>query len=308
MPSMMTRVRQPLRELELTPDLPPSIRSQSSQNLTGQVVRTESHYFAFGGNADIYKGQWAKIGSGWVEVAVKVLKGCEKSRVRTTQRLLREMTIWSAVQHRNITPFLGISLDFDRLFTPCLVSPYYRHGDIINYLNNHPNANKLALVSQVTLALSYLHGLRIVHGDVKGNNILINDLGEASIIDFGLSRILQASGFTTQTMSGSLRYMAPELIYIAIHDPTNDESVPLVTLQTDLWATAITITEIFTESIPFSHIRNDAGVIFFVMNGGRPIRELCLQIDDEIWAMLETCWNENPDERPSMATLSRFFT
>jgi hypothetical protein len=51
------------------------------------------------------------------------------------------------VVHPNITPLLGVVFNFDRPRTPGLVCPFYRHGDILKYLKNQPNANKLALVS-----------------------------------------------------------------------------------------------------------------------------------------------------------------
>jgi len=66
--------------------------------------------------------------------------------------------------------------------------------------------------------------------------------------------------------------------------------------------------QVFTGAIPFSHIKNDASVIMFILSGGRPKQERCPQINDEIWEMLEKCWDVVPKRRPSMATLSRFFS
>ncbi|KIM74467.1 hypothetical protein PILCRDRAFT_23355, partial [Piloderma croceum F 1598] len=123
-----------------------------------------------------------------------------------------------------------------------LVSPYYLRGSIINYLRECPDANKLQLLIQVASALSYLHRLSIIHGDVKGSNILINGNGEASLADFGLSRILEKSGFTTKTTSGTWRYMALELV----SPPRGEyeEFIPRVTMATDVWAFAMTIVEV----------------------------------------------------------------
>jgi serine/threonine protein kinase len=67
------------------------------------------------------------------------------------QRVLQEMTVWSSVKHPNIVPLLGVSFDFDRPNTPCLVSPYYRHSDIVTYLTGHQNIDVLPLVSQTIL-------------------------------------------------------------------------------------------------------------------------------------------------------------
>jgi len=63
------------------------------------------------------------------------------------QRVIQEGFIWSAVTHPNITPFLGITFDFDRPGLPCLVSPYYRYGNITAYLKDRPHINKVPLVS-----------------------------------------------------------------------------------------------------------------------------------------------------------------
>lgn len=101
------------------------------------------------------------------------------------QRAIQEGFIWSTVTHPNITPFLGVTFDFDRPDLPCLVSPYYRHGSIIAYLKDRPHINKVPLVShnvelnkeipgsfscQITQfadAVSYLHDVSIVHGNLK---------------------------------------------------------------------------------------------------------------------------------------------
>ena len=100
--------------------------------------------------------------------------------------LRRETGAWSTVNHPNITPFYGISSDFHRAPTPCLVSPYYRHGDIATYLKERPGVDRIQLViqhiisieihcsiffqiTQIAIALSYLHSLSrpIIHGDIK---------------------------------------------------------------------------------------------------------------------------------------------
>jgi len=98
--------------------------------------------------------------------------------------------------------------------------------------------------------------------------------------------------------------MAPELY--SIWDGEIDDSVPRVTMATDVWAFSMTVIEIFTQSVPFSHTANDASVILYVKAGGRPHRDRCLSINDTIWATLERCWDE-ANLRPPMATLSRFF-
>lgn len=65
--------------------------------------------------------------------------------------------------------------------------------------------------------------------------------------------------------------------------------------------------QIYSGRMPFPHIREDPGVILAVMNGDRPKRSRYPQISQHIWNMLEKCWNVDPSQQPSMATLSLFF-
>jgi serine/threonine protein kinase len=70
----------------------------------------------------------------------------------------------------------------------------------------------------------------------------VNDEGEACITDFGLARILEASGFTTKSVGGTCRWMAYELI--APSDEEEEEVIPQVTVATDIWAFGMTVLEV----------------------------------------------------------------
>jgi len=272
------------------------------RDLTNKVRPLEDYYFACGASGDIWKGLLDDHNSRRIEkVAVKVLRSVQPGQPIT---FLRESGLWSAAQHPNITPFLGVSFDFHRRGTPCLVSPFLKEGNIINYIKKHPGANKLALLAQAALGVAYLHTIDIIHGDIKGNNILINDDGEASVIDFGLSRTFHVTGVTTQTGPGTPRFMAPELISLVEDE---DEVITRVTKKTDVWAFGMTVIEILTESKPFPRIMTDVNVSVFVARGGRPNRQDCLQIKDEIWVMLKRCWDAEPSRRPEMQAFSTFF-
>ena len=84
-------------------------------------------------------------------------------------------------------------------------------------------------------------GLRgFVSHDLQ-SNILINDEGNASLIDFGLALTLQATGFTTPMASCTLRYLAPERVNFA---NVEDKVLPRVTKEADVWAFAMTILEV----------------------------------------------------------------
>jgi serine/threonine protein kinase len=71
--------------------------------------------------------------------------------------------------------------------------------------------------------------------------VLINDKGEACLTDFGLSRMLGVSGFTTKTGSATLRFTSPELIPLEDQEQTD---LPRVTKTSDVWAFSMTVIEV----------------------------------------------------------------
>jgi len=245
-----------------------------------------------------------------IELACKVPKGTGDVILN---RQLQEAEIRGAIDHPHIVPLYGISLDFDQPRKPCLIFPYYRNGNIIRYITNHPTVNKFLLIAQIAGALAYLHQLSIVHGDIKGSNILINDKLEASVTDFVQSRTLEKSSSTHKfaevgyvpIMTEGWRWRAPE--QMGGQTDTEEGSLPCVTTATDVWAFAMTVIEIFTGCVPFHEIKNDARVLFTVVKGGRPMRLHCPHLSENIWVMLEKCWDIDPDRRPSMNALWRFF-
>ncbi|EJD47446.1 kinase-like protein, partial [Auricularia subglabra TFB-10046 SS5] len=99
-----------------------------------------------------------------------------------------------------------------------IISPFMRNGNLLQYIRTNPLADRHSLVLQVADAVCYLHtSLRIVHGDLKGENILISDNGHALLTDFGLSTSIDKPDTEATTRTGTrewntLRFAAPELL------------------------------------------------------------------------------------------------
>jgi len=272
--------------------------SSPPQDLTGES-------FAIGGLADIWMGEWSRESSTQI-VAVKVIRDvrCNTEYFeRLKKKLLLEAQVWSQLDHPNITPFYGISFDLGPQSTPCLICPYFKNGNVAKYLETNPGADRMKLVSQVATGLAYLHHCKIIHGDMKASNILVNDEYEACITDFGLSRVLGESGFTTKSICGTCRWMACELI-----TPSNEEeeeTIPQITTATDVWAFGMTVLEILSGRVPFFCFNNHFTVVHFVTKGGRPTRERYPGIGDDVWSLMDRCWHADPAQRPSMEFLAR---
>ncbi|KAG8923473.1 hypothetical protein FRC02_011116, partial [Tulasnella sp. 418] len=212
-------------------------------------------------------------------------------------RFTREVLIWRKLQHQNIVPLLGYAMNENGL--PTLVSPWYTNGSLIDYLKSHPEASRLSLVMDVTSGLEYLHSIPLAHGDIKGENVLVNSVGSASLCDFGLSHFideaLHITGFTTTNANagGTDRYLCPELL----------EDEPKSTM-TDMWAFGCLVALIFTGDIPYNTVTKRHLVPNAILSGKPPYTNLEDFIDKAIWHMLKKCWSQAPTDRPKISELS----
>ncbi|KAG8918450.1 hypothetical protein FRC01_001846 [Tulasnella sp. 417] len=153
------------------------------------------------------------------EVALKVVRrfvAGENDPVavleRINARLNQEAITWAGVHHPNTVPLLGV------IFSPvhALVLPWYRHGNLRTYLASYPAANKLKLINDIAQALGHLHSRtpKIIQADLKPENVLISDQGDALITDFGMSTVLGEDHWYTPShlFGGTMQWTAPEIL------------------------------------------------------------------------------------------------
>ncbi|KAK0464740.1 kinase-like domain-containing protein [Desarmillaria tabescens] len=247
-----------------------------------------------GGFADIWKGRLHDT-----QVCLKVLRIFvpEQARTKILRDFCKEALVWRQLRHPNILPFLGVNED---LFTPsyCLISPWMVNGNIMSYLEAHPDHNRLTTLIQVAEGMKYLHNLDppVVHSDIRGANILVMDDLCCCLADFGLSLFAESQAFdsSSRMSRGSIRWLALEYINSTLLDQS------YLTAR-DIYAYGCTVLEIFTGKPPFSNIKNDAGVIYEVLTKqGRPPRPpLNLFPYDELWLLVTACLATVSSQRPN---------
>lgn len=185
-----------------------------------------------------------------------------------------------------------------------MVSPWVEGGPLPTYLQRKPKVNRYEICSQIVEGVNYMHGVNMVHGDLKGNNVLISSDGVAKLIDFGNTAIdNQLVEFTPDSVAPTVRWAAPELLNEAAS----------YSFATDVYALAMTILETVTGDIPFSEIRSDVGVIArVIIKRGHPARPLeripiMRESTDALWNLLVLCWQHESAARPQMAVLKDGF-
>ncbi len=152
--------------------------------------------------------------------------------------MLREVILCRQLQHPNILPFVGVSWDGrDGLYG--LVTPFMAYGNIIEFLQLYPSANRLTAVFQIMKGLEYLHSWEapIAHRDIKGANVLVKDNLVCCLSDFGLSSIPELSQRSREHRVGTVAWMAPEVLAPPEHGR-------LDLLKADIFALGVTILEV----------------------------------------------------------------
>ncbi|KAJ3559091.1 hypothetical protein NM688_g543 [Phlebia brevispora] len=249
-----------------------------------------------GAFADIFHGQYmGKL------VAVKKLRVFmqerEELRDKTSRAFCREALTWKLLKHPHVLEFYGVSRElFTRTF--CMVSPWLSHGNVNQYIKNVGFiANDVyRLLTEVASGLEYLHShsAQIVHGDLRGPNILIDDERHARLSDFGLSNF-EGSYFTGSSRAANTTWTPPEGIDPQAFGLSSARPIPAG----DIFAFAGICWEVHNGRPPFADLRH-AHAITSIARGERPFRESCrLSIPTDLWALMTKCWAHDYRSRPT---------
>ncbi|KAG9090699.1 hypothetical protein FRC06_000919 [Ceratobasidium sp. 370] len=128
------------------------------------------------------------------------------------KRAARELYHWSKCHHSNIIRLLGLVEFRGQIAT---VSPRMENGDLRTYVNKYSNADRFSLCAQIANAVAYLHDVGIIHGHLKGDNVLISKEGTAMLVNFGTSVFTESTLQFTQTSANqfmTVRWTAPEVL------------------------------------------------------------------------------------------------
>ncbi|EMD33665.1 hypothetical protein CERSUDRAFT_159906 [Gelatoporia subvermispora B] len=174
------------------------------------------------------------------------------------------------------------------------------NGTIRSYLSMNTATNRVDLLSGIVAGLVYMHELDIVHGDLKGVNILVNERGQASLADFGFSgfsrRAQDDGSLISSVKGGTARYAAPEVQALEVTEGPTRES--------DIYSLAMVVWEMFTGLEPYYNIRSEGEIYTQVYHyrsrPQRPEQAAGLGLSDELWALVERCWQHDPQDRPTV--------
>jgi mitogen-activated protein kinase kinase kinase len=162
--------------------------------------------------------------------------------------LKREISLLRDLQHPNIVQYLGCSNSAEYLN---IFLEYVPGGSVQTMLNSYGALREplvRSFVRQIVTGLAYLHGRDIIHRDIKGANILVDNKGGIKISDFGISKKIEASNLlgssgsnkNRPSLQGSVFWMAPEVVKQTSY-----------TRKADIWSLGCLVVEMMTGTHPY---------------------------------------------------------
>ncbi|KAK9054521.1 hypothetical protein SSX86_025599 [Deinandra increscens subsp. villosa] len=246
-----------------------------------------------------------------IDVAVKLLDwGEEGHRSEAEIQSLRaaftqEVVVWHKLDHPNVTKFIGATMGSSELHIQtetgqigmpsnicCVVVEYLPGGTLKSYLiKNRRKKLPFKVVVQIALdlarGLSYLHSQKIVHRDVKTENMLLDKTRTVKIADFGVARVEASNPNDMTGETGTLGYMAPEVLN---GNPYNRKC--------DVYSFGICLWEIYCCDMPYPDLSFSEVTSAVVRQNLRPDIPRCCP--SSLSNVMKQCWDANPDKRPEM--------
>ncbi|KAJ1387750.1 Serine-threonine/tyrosine-protein kinase, catalytic domain [Sesbania bispinosa] len=176
-----------------------------------ELEEATNHFDTFLGKGGFGTVYYGKLQDGR-EVAIKRFYG---ETDKTIKQFMKEIEILCLLQHQNLVSLYGCSSRHSNKYM--LVYEYISNGTLSKHLHDESSCGKLAWPTRLNIAIEtatalvYLHDSRIIHRDIKGSNILLDENFTVKVADFGLSRFLPDHVTHVSTMAvGTRAYIDPD--------------------------------------------------------------------------------------------------
>ncbi|XP_071083309.1 uncharacterized protein [Haliotis cracherodii] len=220
------------------------------------------------------------------------LKTVDLSKANSAERASaeKEANLMRELDHDHVVRYVASTFNGSTLF---IFTEYCEGGDLSHFLEDSsgklPEDLIVCWVYQTAEALKYLHQRKILHRDLKPQNIYLSGEGDVKLGDLGIARILDKGADMASTMAGTPCYMSPEIFQMKGYNH-----------KTDIWSFGCVVYEMAAGERAF-----DAPVIQFlifkVVAGTVP--PIHGDYSNELRQLVKSMMAKDPDDRPSAADL-----
>jgi len=223
-------------------------------------------------------------------LAAKIVSLGERDSTQNDQ-IKKEMEILKRCNNPNIVSYFGCCWNNSDLW---ILMDYCSHSsvrDLMDQLEKTLSEKQLSFIVGSTLkGLEYLHGLSIIHRDIKSANILLTEKGEVKLGDFGVSEYLNSALFSGGIV-GTPLFMAPEGI-----------KENLYTEKFDIWSLGITTIEMADGQPPYNEM-NPIRAMYMIPYREPPTFSEQKSYSNECRQFLKRCLQKDPKQRPTAKDL-----
>ncbi|KAL3582418.1 hypothetical protein D5086_016750 [Populus alba] len=270
------------------PSLPPPSKKEDAPLIRWR----KGELIGCGAFGRVYMGM--NLDSGELLAVKQVSIAASSASKEKTQAHIRELEeevkLLKNLSHPNIVRYLGTAREDDSLNILLEFVPGGSISSLLGKFGSFPESVIRMYTKQLLLGLEYLHKNGIMHRDIKGANILVDNKGCIKLADFGASKkVATING--AKSMKGTPYWMAPEVILQTGHS-----------FSADIWSVGCTVIEMATGKPPWSQQYQEVAALFHIgtTKSHPPIPEhLSIEAKD----FLLKCLQEVPNLRPAASEL-----
>ncbi|XP_023084675.1 serine/threonine-protein kinase Nek1 isoform X7 [Piliocolobus tephrosceles] len=222
-----------------------------------------------------------------------VIKEINISRMSSKEReeSRREVAVLANMKHPNIVQYKE---SFEENGSLYIVMDYCEGGDLFKRINAQKGVlfqedQILDWFVQICLALKHVHDRKILHRDIKSQNIFLTKDGTVQLGDFGIARVLNSTVELARTCIGTPYYLSPE---ICENKPYNNKS--------DIWALGCVLYELCTLKHAFE-AGSMKNLVLKIISGSFP--PVSLHYSYDLRSLVSQLFKRNPRDRPSVNSI-----
>ncbi len=220
-------------------------------------------------------------------VALKLIRPEIGVNARAIERFKNELRFARRISHRYICRMYDLG---EAGFYHYITMEYVSGEDLKRFIRRAgplTAAKTVTIVRQVAEGLAEAHRLGVVHRDLKPQNIMIDQDGNARIMDFGIARFVDTDSMTgSGVLIGTPEYMAPEQSELS--DVDN---------RADLYALGAVMYEMVTATVPFEGATPLSVIMKHKTDKPRDVREINAQVPAALAQVIAVCLEKDPDRR-----------
>uniref|UniRef100_H3GC06 Protein kinase domain-containing protein n=1 Tax=Phytophthora ramorum TaxID=164328 RepID=H3GC06_PHYRM len=238
-------------------------------------------------------------------VAIKKIRVNKDAEADQIEQFIREIALMAILRHPRIVEFIGVA--WEAVVDLSAVTELMTRGDLSTVLRANQltwGDHKATIALHIVEALAYLHSLnpKVIHRDLKSNNVLLNEEMEAKLIDFGISRERHGTETHMTAGMGTSFWIAPEVLR---GQDYNEKA--------DVFSFGVVLSELDTNDYPYWNATNppggklQEGEILLLVAAGQMRPSFSTECPAPILGVASHCLQVRPEDRPSAAELLQVF-